>query len=286
MELSNQEIEDERRRGRIAAIATIIGIVMFVAAMGIAGDFNGAEQAEQLRMFESVKSDVLLQVLLQALAVFLFIPSLASLFRSIRARSDSLRPGLIGIVIVSPVLLALSLIVTYFAFRDAADAFLDPSAGYDTSSNDVADNVFYDQFPTQLRTGLGLAGSLGLAFSTVYMALYAMRAGLMTRFWGTLAMALGIGTLLFGSLMLVAYMIVIALLIAAWWPGSRPPAWDAGKAIPWPQPGRPGDAEPKEDDLADPDALEGRASEVEPEPRSSGGGGPQKRKRKRRDQGA
>ncbi len=282
MELTSQEIEDERRRGRIAGIATILGVIVFIAAMGLAGDFNGAEQAEQLRMFDSVKSDLLLQVLLQAFAVLLFIPALVSLFRSIRSRSESLRPGLIGLVIAGPVLLAVSLVVTYFAFRDAADVFLDPAGNYDTSSNDVADNVFYDQFPTQLRTGFGLAGSLGLAFSTVYMALHAMRAGLMTRFWGTLAMALGIGTLLFGSLMLVAYMIVIALLVAGWWPGTRPPAWDAGKAIPWPTPGRAGDAEPREDDVAAPEDFDGTATEVDPGPGPPGGEGPQKRKRKRR----
>ena len=283
MELTNQEIEDERRRGRTAGIATLFGVLLFVAAMAaLAGDFNSADQAEQLRTFDSVKGDLLIQVLLQATAVLLFIPALASLFRSIRERSEAIRPGLIGLVIASPVLLALSLVVTYFAFKTASDAFLDPSADVDINSNDAAEDVFYDQFPTQLRTGLGLAGSLGLAFTTVYMALHAMRAGLMTRFWGTLAMALGVGTLLFGSLMLVAYMIVIALLIAAWWPGTRPPAWDEGKAVPWPAPGRPGDAEPREDELASPSDFEGTATEIESEPDPSSGDGPQKRKRKRR----
>ena len=285
MELTNQEIEDERRRGRTAGIAALFGVLLFVAAMAaLAGDFNSADQAEQLRTFDSAKSDLLIQLLMQAAAVCLFIPALVSLFRSIRVRSESMRPGLIGLVIASPILLALSLVVTYFAFKTAADAFLDPSADVDVNSNDDAEDIFYEQFPTQLRTGLGLAGSLGLAFTTVYMALHAMRAGLMTRFWGTLAMALGVGTLLFGSLMLVAYMIVIALLIAAWWPGTRPPAWDAGKAIPWPAPGRPGDAEPREDELASPSDFEGTATEVEPEPESdpSSDDGPQKRKRKRR----
>jgi len=90
--------------------------------------------------------------------------------------------------------------------------------------------------------------------------------------------------LLFGSLMLVAYMIVIALLVAAWWPGTRPPAWDAGKAMPPPAPGRPGDAEPREDELAAPEDFEGSATELPPEPapEPEGGNGPQKRKRKRR----
>lgn len=287
MELTNQEIEDERRRGRIAGIAALGGVVIFIISMAtLATDFNAAEQAEQLRIFDSIKSDLLIQVLLQALAVLLFIPALMSLFRSIRERSEAMRPGLIGIVIAAPVLLAASLVVTYFAFKTAADAFLDPSADVDTNSNDDADNVFYDQFPTQLRTGFGLAGSLGLAFVTVYLSLHAMRTGLMTRFWGTLAMALGIGTLLFGSLMLLAYMIVIGLLVAAVWPGARPPAWDAGKAIPWPSAGRPGDAEPKEPDLAAPEDFDGSATEVEPSPAPAdddpGAGAPRKRKRKRR----
>jgi hypothetical protein len=109
-----------------------------------------------------------------------------------------------------------------------------------------------------------------------------MRAGLMTRFWGTLAMALGIGTLLFGSLMLLAFMILIALLIAAWWPGTRPPAWDAGKAVPWPAPGRPGDAEPSEPEHAEPADFEGTATEVEVEP-DEAPTSPRKRKRKQRD---
>jgi hypothetical protein len=283
VELTSQEIEDERRRGRIAGIVALAGVVIFVVSMAaLAGDFNAAGQAEQLRTFDSVKGDLLLQVILQAIAVLMFLPALVSFFRSIRARSDAIRPGLIGVVIASPILLAASLVVTYFAFKAAADAFLDPAAGHDTGSDDAADDVFYDQFPTQLRTGLGLAGSLGLAFTTVYLALHSIRAGLMTRFWGTLAMALGIGTLLFGSLMLLAYIIVIGLLVAAFWPGKRPPAWDAGKAIPWPSPGRPGDAEPSEPEAAEPADFEGTATEVEPDGDASPGGTARKRKRKQR----
>ena len=287
MELTNQEIEDERRHGRIAGIAALGGVVIFIISMAtLATDFNAADQAEQLRTFDSIKSDLLIQVLLQALAVLLFIPALVSLFRSIRERSQAMRPGLIGIVIAAPVLLAASLVVTYFAFKTAADAFLDPSADVDTNSNDDADNVFYDQFPTQLRTGFGLAGSLGLAFVTVYLSLHAMRTGLMTRFWGTLAMALGIGTLLFGSLMLLAYMIVIGLLVAAVWPGTRPPAWNAGKAIPWPTAGRPGDAEPKDPELAAPEDFEGSATEVpSPAPADDDPGSATPRKRKRKQRG-
>jgi len=260
--MTTEQIDEERRRGRIGGIAAIAGIVIFVAAMGLAGDFNGAEQAEQLKMFDSVSSDLLLQCILQAIALLLFLPALITLFRAIQTRVENFRPGLIGVVIVSPILLAISLVVAYFAYKSAADAFLEPGK-FDTGSNDVANDVFYDQFPTQIRTGLGLAGSLGLAFTTVFLALNGMRAGLMTRFWGTLAMALGIGTLLFGSVMLIGYMLLIALLIAGWWPGSRPPAWEAGEAVPWPKPGQPSNVQQEGDGLAAPGDFEGTATEIE-----------------------
>jgi hypothetical protein len=61
-------------------------------------------------------------------------------------------------------------------------------------------------------------------------------------------------------------------------PGGRPPAWDAGKAIPWP---RPGEQVIEEGD----DAIQGEATEVGDD--GSGDSGskatPQKRKRKSRD---
>ena len=140
-----------------------------------------------------------------------------------------------------------------------------------------------------MRTGLGLAGSLGLAFTTVFLALNAMRAGLMTRFWGTLGMAIGIGTLLFGSVMLLGYMLLIALLITGWWPGARPPAWEAGVAMPWPKPGQPGNVQQQGDGLAAPEDFEGTATEIDEPESPSDPARPErrdnKRKRKRKQRG-
>jgi hypothetical protein len=279
--MTSEQIEDERRQGRIAGIAAILGVVLFIVTMGfLAVDFNAAEEAEQLRTFDSVSGDIFVQALLQAFALLLFTPALVSFFRSVRLRSDTVRPGFIGIVVASPIMLAVALFLAYFAFKSASDAFTSPP--FDLNSNDDANTALSDQFTTQLRTGLGLAGSLGLAFVTVYLALHAMRSGLMTRFWGTLAMAMGVGTLLFGSLMLIAYMMIAALLIAGFWPSGRPPAWDAGEAIPWPKPGEPGDVAQEGDGLADPEDFEGSAIEVES---TRPGRRDNKRKRKRKQRG-
>ena len=68
-------------------------------------------------------------------------------------------------------------------------------------------------------------------------ALYAMRTGLLTRFWGSLGMALGAVSFLFFQFTLL-WFVYFGLLAGR--PGARrsPPAWQQGEAEPWPTPGR------------------------------------------------
>ena len=285
MELTNQEIEDERRRGRTAGIATLAGVVLFIVAMiAFASDFNAADQAEQLRTFESVKSDVLIQVLIQALAVLLFIPALVSLFRSIRARAETVRPGLIGLVIASPILLALSLLFTYFAFK--------------TGVRRVPRPVRHLRHELQRRRRHGLLRPVPDPAPDRVRTRRLARTRVHDRLHGPLLDANGPDDPVLGNAGDGARDRHAAVrepdagrlhdrhrparrrLVA----GDPPPAWDAGKAMPPPAPGRPGDAEPREDELAAPEDFEGSATELPPEPapEPDGESGPQKRKRKRR----
>lgn len=238
MKMSNEQIEQERRSGRIAGIIGLIGVVLYFASLGLAADFSGTTpDAGQLALFREDGGALLARSLVQAASLLCFIPALFVLFRACRMRSADVRPGLIGLTVVAPVLLAISLVVTYFAFDATADTFFDPANGLDTGSDEVAKDTFLEEFLTQVRTGVGVAGALGLTFSVVYASLHAMRSGLMSRFWGTLGMALGIGSILFGSNLLVIFFLAISLLVAGVWPQGRPPAWDAGVAMPWPKPG-------------------------------------------------
>lgn len=306
MTLSQGEIEEERRRNRIAGIAGLAGVVLFVGAGMVGGEFNGAGTAEQLRLAEEGETDLLLQSVLQMLAVILFVPALIALFNSIKGRSSTVRTGLIGLVVASPILLAGSFLLVSFAYEAAADALytppIDPSTippgpfgevggtlatlGHQVLANlnEHADDVFFEQAVTQLRTGLGLAGALGLAFAMAYMALQAMRTGLLSRFWGSLSIALGVGSLLFGSPMLLAYMLVISLLLSGFWPGQRPPAWELGEALPWPRPGgpAPGSEEEAGEEPARPEDFEGQATEVGADPRPARRENRRRRKRKQR----
>jgi len=115
--------------------------------------------------------------------------------------------------------------------------------------DDSATNAIED---APLRTPakiVELVGGLALAFALAYCSLHALRTGLLTRFWGSLGIALGVAVLLGLLPIALIWFAYIGLLIAGWVPNGRPPAWAAGEAIPWPSPGEKAAAElsPPED---------------------------------------
>jgi hypothetical protein len=144
----------------------------------------------------------------------------------------------------------------------------------DKVENNEADNAISEQSLTDIAEGFSLGGRLGLAISLLYTCLFAMRVGLLTRFWGSLGMALGAAALLGLVLFLVIWFIYFGLLLLGRLPGGRPPAWAAGEAIPWPTPGEKAAAELEPEDPIDPSP-----------PRDGGDSdaGGERRKRKRRD---
>jgi hypothetical protein len=152
-------------------------------------------------------------------------------------------------------------------------------------------------------TGFGLAGRIGLAVALIYSCLWAMRVGLLSRFWGSLGMALGVAALLLLVQFCLIFFIYFGLLLVGKLPGGRPPAWAAGEAVPWPSPGErvakelePKDGGPDPEGDGDgsggapagelPEGVEAPEPEEAPESgdgsSADAGGGPQRRKRKRR----
>jgi hypothetical protein len=142
-----------------------------------------------------------------------------------------------------------------------------------------ANKITGDNGTLQASQGLLLPAVLGLIVMMVYVPLQALRCGLVTRFLGSLGMALGASMILIlpiAVLAMLAWTGFLGLTFVGRIPGGRPPAWDAGKAIPWPRPG----------EIAEDDVIQGDATEVDGE--ASGDSGakaspPAKRKRKSRD---
>jgi hypothetical protein len=200
---------------------------------------------------------------------------LVYLFKAVAARSDRVRTQLLGLVIAAPLFLAAAAVLTAETTRDAAAEFVAGDASADISAaeareecvseRDDDDAAFRDDFgagPSALRRcaeeeiaddaaanavsdaparslamGLGLGGRIGLAFALFYGCLWAMRTGLLSRFWGSLGMAMGVAALLLLIQFTFVWFLYFGLLVAGWVPGGRPPAWAAGEAVPWPSPG-------------------------------------------------
>jgi hypothetical protein len=139
--------------------------------------------------------------------------------------------------------------------------------------DEAASNAVSEASTRGAATGVALGGRLGLAIALFYTCLQAMRIGLLSRFWGALGMALGVAAILLLVQFTMIFFIYLGLLLIGKLPGGRPPAWEAGEAIPWPSPGEKAAGELSPEEETDPVLPSGEGP----------GPGEERRKRKQRD---
>ena len=149
--------------------------------------------------------------------------------------------------------------VTTTPTEEPTPATTDEESDTDDATEQRAEDQIEDSGLVSFSRALLLPALLGLVMAMVYTSVWAMRTGLMTRFWGSLGAALGVAVILlpFAQLALLIWFLALGVLLLDRWPRGRPPAWDAGVAIPWTRPAQ--DA-----GQAAPDAVEGRGREVPP----------------------
>jgi hypothetical protein len=280
-----QILERERNRALPVAVAAFGGIALIVISIILnqsGGISSSSDDAAFLRDFPDHRSTLLAAAILQGAGTLFLTAPLFFLFQAADARSETMRSALLGLTIAGPLFLAIAAVVQWVGFDQAATAFGTPPHG--TSLNDYAQDVIRDQGAYNVAQGTSFAGTLGLVVGVFYTSLNAMRVGLLTRFWGTLGMALAISVLFLSLIGVLVFFLMLGFLILGIWPGPRPPAWETGEAIPWPKAGAEsqpsgGSVEPEEPALP-PGAAGDDDTGAEAEP-STGDQAPQKRKRRR-----
>jgi hypothetical protein len=152
------------------------------------------------------------------------------------------------------------------SIRDALEANeVDTEEDADGLPGDLAaENLIDNSDARQTIAGLLFPALLAMIVAVVYPSLHAMRVGLLTRFFGTLGMAIGVSVLFIGLFGLFLWVLALGLLILDRWPGDRPPAWDAGEAVPWPRPGEEPPPKETEEGEADEEAVKLGAQEENP----------------------
>ena len=260
--MSGSVLERERSGQVLAGALAIATLPIFIATQIVLSesgfDLTGMP-TETFRSFNDHQAAFIAQGLLTALLYAVMVYPLYYHLRATQARSQRVNPAMVGFVFLGPLLYALSNVVLAFAQSGVASDFASQSAGGGDIYNLLSD-IQDDSTLTQIGTYLQLPAALGLVVAIFYTALNAFRVGLLTRFFGTLGMALAVAQILvpqLGRPALMAWFAWLGFLILDRVPNARPPAWDAGVAIPWPRPG-----ENVATAGAPADAIEGDATEA------------------------
>ncbi|MGI9556847.1 MAG: hypothetical protein ACR2N5_02785 [Solirubrobacterales bacterium] len=290
--LSKREIlEREERWARPVALTAIAVAVLFiVAAILSAGAISDADDSSAfLEEFEATRQTQLIVSILQAIGLALLAIPLLFLFQAAAARSDRMRNAFVGITVAGPLFLAAAFIARWVAFDGASMDFVMGAGDPEVTPDDRADDLIEAQSAFSVTQGLQFAGSLGVVFGVGYTSLYSMRVGLLSRFFGTLGIVLGVSVLFLGTALgIVLFVVLVGMMIGGFWPRARPPAWDAGEAMPWPKGGGAPSREPPPAE-EEPGLPEGFGEPLEPdgdehaelEPGEDSAEGPRKRKRRR-----
>jgi hypothetical protein len=258
---SKQILERERRLAPYAGIAAILIPLVFIGSTAIASSIAVPDglPTDQLRTFDSDRTAILAVRALQAIALGAMLVPLYFLFRAAQARSDRVIGAMVGFAVIGPALLAVQSVLSFVGQDQLASDFVaQAAAGGDIYT--LHDDLAEDSSMLIAAGAAAQVGVLALIVGVVYVPLQAMRVGLLTRFFATLGMALGVASLLLpvGVLPLTIWFGWLGFTILDRVPKGRPPAWDAGVAIPWPAPGQ--QAEPQRD--AGEEVVEGDATEV------------------------
>jgi hypothetical protein len=236
----------EARWAMPAALAAFGAVLLVIGAIVVAGQVGGGSgDSELLRNVQDHRSAQLLSSILQAIGVGLLAVPLYYLFRAANGRSERMRGQLVGVVVAAPIFLALLAIFSGISTLHAASEFVSDEVprlvakGVKLNSdhaNEIATDAI-DEAPLRpLAAGFAIAGQLGFVVAMVYTCLYAMRVGLLPRFWGSLGIALGAVSFIFFQFALL-WFVYVGLLLLGRVPGGRPPAWASGESMPWPTPG-------------------------------------------------
>lgn len=169
---------------------------------------------------------------LNALAAPLTALALVYLFRAVRARRAEFGQGALIALGIGAVASFIGVLVGQIAVDVTVSDFVSAANHSTTAAHDAL------QPTSSLTAGLiGFVGHVGLGIGMVLVALNGMRVGLLTRFMGVLGIMAGVFLAFpFFSIPIVQafWLLALGVLFIGRMPSGMPPAWETGRAEPWP----------------------------------------------------
>ncbi len=234
----DEQLAWEERAGKPAALSAFLAAFMAIAAgaylpVALSNNESGADGLLQSADGES--TDFIVAGLLQGIGLLLLVPPLLYLFRAARHREPRLMPAAAVLTVLGALTLAVITLLRQLELIDMADSFFPEKAAGEDDLEQAAEDHIEDELSPALQ-GIGLGGSLALAFGVIMISLNAMRAGLLSRFMGILGIFVGVVLVipLGVQILQLFWFAALGLLFLGRWPGGRGPAWETGEPIPWP----------------------------------------------------
>jgi hypothetical protein len=293
-----EQLTWEARLGRPAGLAAFAAGLLLLAGtvvlLSISDDRNGIEpRPDFLLSVNESPGTLYAATVLQALGALGMIPVFFYLFRATAHRIPQMPRWFVYLIVLGPAMYAAAQPISAVTQVDVAEMFAEQNYSFEDADRDseVAEcpairgdlgrecaEELLQENTNGAALGLGFAGTVSVAFLFVILPLRARRAGLLTPFMGILGVVAGVLFVLpllpFVPVVIQAFWLgAIGALFLGNWPGGRGPAWETGKADPWPTAAERrglGPAEPEPDEEAPP-------AEPEPVPER-----PSSRKRKRK----
>ena len=215
--MNRREIIDREARGqRFAGISAVAAAPLYIISVAL--DQSGSVpitglDTERYRAINDASTQLLASTLLRSLAFVALVPALLFTFRAAQARSERVNGAMVGFVFIGPILLGVQGIIAWFAQTHVASDFVAQSG----PSGDIytqLQNLIDGSTAFDVASNLLFPALLGLIVVMVYVPLQAQRTGLLTRFFATLGMALGVS-----SLFIVPALSLLALMIWFGWLG-------------------------------------------------------------------
>lgn len=177
---------------------------------------------------------LIIVTVLSAIGTALIAMVLGFLFRATAARRPNTARVVLGMGLVGPILYGLGPLVSVITVVLQSGDYISGGVFSTLGAHDAVTGgsgiVFAQVFV--------LVGQVGTAAAVVFISLWAMQTGLLTRFLGILGIIVGALLLLpafFGPPAIIQTFWLISLgLMFLGRVGVTPPAWSAGVAIPWP----------------------------------------------------
>lgn len=237
---SAEVIERERRGATVAASSSLFAVGLILLAVFVnASNIDYRNDRTLLVSAHSHAGGVIVLGVIQGIGFALLCVPLLYLFRAAQARSERVRGEFVIFVFLGPILFAVQSVLSAIVITRLGSDFAHGAVQSGKAGVHAAKQMLDNSNSQKVAADLRLPAALAMLVAIIYISLQSMRVGLLTRFWGSLGIALGVSLILipFGSVVLLLWLVYVGLLIGGWLPRDRPPAWAAGEAIPWPTPG-------------------------------------------------